>query len=88
MTCNDAPAVTPFLSYVDVRIRREHLDLEREYIMRYCRHEAAVYWTANAIVDIKPVQRFYLLGENPPDMNRILRHLVNPVIHEWEVVYA
>jgi len=85
MHINAAPSILPFVCYVDVRIRPGHLDLEREYIMRYCRHEAIV---DVEIIDIKPCQRIYLLDGELPDMNRILRHLVNPVIHEWEVVYA
>lgn len=82
---NASPAVVPHLCFLDVRIRPGHLDLEQEYILRYCRHGAS---DDVKIADIKPHQRIYLLGDTLPDMNRILRHLVNPAVHEWEVVYA
>jgi phosphoribosylformylglycinamidine (FGAM) synthase PurS component len=85
MHVNAPPVIVPHVCCINIRMRPGHLDLEREYILGYCRH---ITTEDVQIADIKPVQRIYLLGDRIPDMPRILRHLVNPVIHEWEVVYA
>lgn len=71
---------------VDMSLKPELLDLEKEYILKYYRSRAPREFS---IHDLKISRRLYIQGPTESHwVTAFLRDLVNPVIHEWSVAYA
>ena len=77
------PAVTDYKFYIDYGLKPGCLDLEKEYLLRFYRELETPGFT---LTDLRIVHRVYVLGDLDPD--RLVKDLINPVIHTWNVHHA
>jgi len=70
--------------YIDVALRADCLDLEKEYILKFYRELEDPGFT---IENLTVFHRYYLFGDDPAiGAERFVRDICNPVIHTWKVV--
>ena len=82
---NAEPAVSDYNFYLDIGMKANTLDLEKEYVLKYYRgHDELGF----ELKDLTIFRRVYILGENSVPADTFVKDLVNPVIHTWEVNHA
>jgi phosphoribosylformylglycinamidine (FGAM) synthase PurS component len=80
----DTPALEGYRFYIDVSLRPDCLDLEKEYILKFYHELDTPGFT---IEDITVFHRYYIFGDDDSvPAERFVRDLCNPVIHTWKVV--
>ena len=80
-----SPAISDYRFYLDIGMKANTLDLEKEYILKYYRgHDELGF----ELKDLSIYRRIYILGEDSVPADTFIKDLVNPVIHTWEVNHA
>lgn len=79
------PRFEEFCFYLDISLKPGLLDLEKEAVTSYVRDQRESDWT---LQDLSVGRRFYFMGAGTTPPEQMIKDMVNPVIHTWNVVYG
>ena len=80
------PALPGAAYHLDIALKRGLLDLEREYLLTYLRNDPKAGLSPKSL---RVVRRIYIYGADAsPAPERIVKDVVNPVIHTWKIHHA
>ena len=81
----EKPALSNYHCYLDVGLKANTLDLEKEHILSYFNELDNPGFT---LTDLSIAQRYYIFSNESVATERFVKDLVNPVIHNWELKHA
>jgi len=80
-----SPALSDYKFYLDIGMKANTLDLEKEYLLKYQRKLPNPGFT---LTGCRIFRRIYIIGNDEVSSDLFVKDLVNPVIHTWEVQHA
>ena len=80
-----SPALSNYKFYLDIGMKANTLDLEKEYLLKYQRK---LNNPGFSLTDCRIFRRIYILGDDEVSSDVFVKDLVNPVIHTWDVQHA